>query len=222
MGKATRCAPPPLLMMLFLTSRCFWICSSCKAVQVSIAADWINFESFRDAAPSMPTCGANFDGVGRQWYHDDGIRERIFDRKSTLVLPELGEPSPNQSQACCVMNKAFLVPIIKTLRIAKTLIVPNVDQIREQLEDLWVPHLAAKQRKNYKGKGKGRFPKLDPQLQLDAETIGHCHTDAKGIKTLLCFVRKQFLSDRIAKEAQLNSMCQQKFICRLSFYVTPL
>ena len=55
----------------------------------------------------MPTCVANFDGDGRQWYHDDGIRERIFDRKSTLVLPELGEPSPNQSQACCVMNKVF-------------------------------------------------------------------------------------------------------------------
>ena len=107
------------------------------------------------------------------------------------------------------MNKCFLIPIIKMLRAAKTLITPNVDQIRDQLEKLWVSHLAAKKRRNLSGKGKGRFPKLDPQLQLDAETIGNCHTDAKGIKTLLCFVRKQFLSERVAKEAQLNSMSLQ-------------
>ena len=155
----------------------------------------------------MPICPASFDGVGKAWYHDEGIRERILDKKGCLVLPEIGESSPLQSQGCCVLNRAFLIPLIKTMRTSKTLITPSLEIIREQVEELWITHRAAKQRKNIAGKGKWRFPKLDPHLQLDDETLANAHSDAKGIKTLLCFARKQFLSERVAKESPLQHAC---------------
>ena len=69
------------------------------------------------------------------------------------------QKSGRQSQGCCVLNRAFLVPIIKTMRTNKTPISPSLDIIREQIEEeLWVSHLAAKKRKTYRAKGREDFP----------------------------------------------------------------
>ena len=130
------------------------------------------------------------------------VRERIFDHRGFLVLPEVGEPAPMQTQGCCVLNQTFLLPIIKAMKAAKTLKLPSLEQIHRQLVILWTTHQSAKKKK--KGSSKGRLPKLDDSFQLEPEILAHALTDAKGIKSLLSFVRKQFLSERVPKDSRLN------------------
>ena len=145
---------------------------------------------------------ANFEGVGRAWYLVPEIRERILDLKGCILLPELGSPAPSKTQGCDTLNKDFLIPLIRAMRVSKSLYVPSLDQIFAQLEQLWQTH-HAHQKKKKSPKGAGRYPKMGPDFQLPASTVAHCWSDAKGIKGLLCYLRKQFLSDRVSKEPQL-------------------
>ena len=151
----------------------------------------------------MPQASAVLDGIGRAWYNVPEIRERILD-KGPLVLPEVGEAAPMQSQGCCVLNRDFLVPIVKAMHAAKCLHLPSVEMIYPELLSLWRTHfLARRKRYGSAGKGKGRYEK-DPQISLPPEVLSSSWTDAKGIKTLLSYLRKLFLSSRISKESQLN------------------
>ena len=148
----------------------------------------------------MPASPAVLDGVGRAWYGVEEIRERIYDRRGLLVLPAVGEAAPLKTQGCAVMNQDFVIPVIKAMRAAGTLNVPSVAQIFEQFEQLWHTFASAK-RKKKSPKGSGRYPKLSAdECKLDVETDANAWTDAKRIKALLCFLRKQFLSERISKE----------------------
>ena len=150
----------------------------------------------------MPICPASFDGVGRAWFRVEEIRERILERRGTLILPEIGEAAPAKTQGCCVLHKDFLGPIIMAMRAHSTLVIPSVQTIFDQVEELWQTHFLAKQKKK-SAKGSGRYPSRDPYFQLDLETLTNAWTDAKGIKSLLVYVRKQFLSGRVSKESWL-------------------
>ena len=95
----------------------------------------------------MPESLAVLDGIGRSWYAVVEIRERILDLKGPLLVPELGEAAPHQSQGCCVANKHFLVPIIKAMRQAKCLHLPSVEIIYRLLAELWLTHFLARKKK---------------------------------------------------------------------------
>ena len=147
----------------------------------------------------MPESPANLDGIGKAWYRNAEIRDRILEIKGFLVLPDFGAVAPTQTFSCCVLNQDFLIPIMKAMRAAKTLTTPSVGHIYPQMVELWKMHELSK-RKKFDPRRRGRYPQIDETWEPDDETSGFCHADAKGIKHLLCFVRKQFLSTRVAKE----------------------
>ena len=153
----------------------------------------------------MPLCVADFDGIGRSLFSVTEVRERIFDLKGPLILPEIGSPAPDKTQGCCILNQDLLMPFVKAMRAAKSLALPATEQIYCEVEQLWMTYFLFKQKKK-SAKGSGRYPKLDPQFKIPDDITAHAWSDAKSIKKLLGFLRRQLLSQRVAKDSQLNNL----------------
>ena len=140
-------------------------------------------------------------GLGAAWYGNPEVRDRLsLEAPSSLILPASGEKVPIASQETAVVNDMFLIPIIIQMRAASSLKIPSLETIAEELEALWIKYHEARQKRAYKG----RNPKLASDFKLPDHVQAICITDSKHIKTLLSMMKKQFQSERVAREPQLH------------------
>ena len=143
------------------------------------------------------TRAPQIDGLGLKWYKDPDVKERLDDDVSMgLLRPPDGEKVASISQGCAVANKIFLEPVIAEMRRAGSLKIPQVADIAIELSVIWWRYGQAQQRK---GK-KGRLPKIDEHSELPEPCQAQCHAEAKTLKSLISMVKKQFLSERVARE----------------------
>ena len=138
------------------------------------------------------------EGISRVWWENPEVRQRLMDDSVTLILPAEGDKAPQPSQQCALTNGMILGPVLFRMHMFQTLKIPSVEMLAAEMLSLWSLQCRAKQRKKTE---KGRLPMLDAEFRIPEAVQAQCHLDAKSAKTLLSTLRKQFLSDRVAKEA---------------------
>ena len=140
-------------------------------------------------------------GLGAAWYGNSEVKDRLsFEAPNPLILPAPGEKVPLANQETVVMNDMFVIPIIIQMRAARSLKIPSMETIAEELEALWVKFHESRQKKAYKG----RCPKLPSDFILPDHVQAICVTDSKHIKSLVSMAKRQFQSERVARESQLH------------------
>ena len=136
-------------------------------------------------------------GLHKTWFQNPEVKRRLLDESSKLVLPAPGELAVQPSQQCCIMNEPFLSTIISRMREAKTLKIPGVEKLDAELLNLWFYNIRNKDRK----RNAGRVPNVDPEYKVPEEIQAQIHLDSKALKTLMSTLRKQLMSERVAKDS---------------------
>ena len=143
----------------------------------------------------------NISGLSLSWSRNMEIKERLLDEghKGLIRAPE-GEKVPTTIQATAILNDSFLIPIIIQMKAARSLKIPDLDSLEEEISLTWFKYFEAKHRKS--GHAVGRCPKLPDEFKLSPAVQASCRVDAKYLKSLLSMVKKQFISDRKARESE--------------------
>ncbi|CAE7908082.1 unnamed protein product [Symbiodinium necroappetens] len=142
-------------------------------------------------------------GLGSAWFCNEEIRERLsMEAPTALVVPASGDRTVAVSQETAVMNDMFLIPIIIQMKAAKSLKIPSLEDLASELEGIWVKLYEASQKKA----SRGRFPKMPCDFKLPDHVQALCISDAKNLKSLLSMVKKQFQSERIARDADYRRL----------------
>ena len=135
------------------------------------------------------------------WSRNVEIKDRLLEEghKGLILAPE-GEKVPIAIQATAILNDSFIIPIVIQMKAARSLKIPSLDSLEEELSLTWVKYFEAKERKS--ANATGRCPKLPDDFKLSPAIQACCRVDAKYVKSLLSMVKKQFMSDRQARESQ--------------------
>ena len=159
--------------------------------------------------------GVDLEGLGVAWSTNPHIQELLEDAATTsLVQPADGDRVALANQACAVKNEPFLAAILMRMREARSLHLPSISMLEEQLTTTWVKHHQYVYKRRLGKAGAGRNPKLPPDFSLSDRELEMCHADSKSLKTLLSMVKKQFISERVAHESRqacyTEEFCVQK------------
>ena len=150
---------------------------------------------------------ADLSGLGETLFSDAEVKDRLMEEAASvgLVLPAEGDKVPTPSQETVIKNEVLLCPIITEMKRAFSLKIPKLEAISEQLGVAWTKYFKAKQKRRVRG----RIPDLPVGFELPENVQAQCVVDAKYLKPLLSLAKKQFLSDRVARESQyqLNPVC---------------
>ncbi|CAE7882633.1 unnamed protein product [Symbiodinium necroappetens] len=141
----------------------------------------------------------DISGLGVGWHANLELKDRLLEEGSKgLILPPEGEKVPLPMQSTAILNDAFLIPIAIQMRAARNLKIPSLDALEAELLVTWTKYFESKERK--KVSGSGRYPSLPQEFKMPASVEASVHQDAKYLKSLLSMIKKQFLSERQARD----------------------
>ena len=129
---------------------------------------------------------ANFEGLASEWYKNEDLKLRGHD-SHRLVGRAQGIPIAQDDQWHAVHNKAVLEPIIDRMRISHYIRTPYLEELEPEIKAFHA--LVAT-------KGKLDWDNF-PTLPIDDVAI---HVCASGIKKILRYARKKFLSPHIPRD----------------------
>lgn len=140
-------------------------------------------------------------GLSVSWLLNPELKERLMEEGAKgLVAPPEGEKVPICVQATAVANDMFLKPIMVQMKAARSLKIPSIEALVQELTSLWYKYYEAKEKR--RASAAGRPPKLPAEFRLPDAVAAMCHSDAKHLKSLLSMCKKQFQSDRAARETR--------------------
>ena len=175
---------------------CLWVCR--------ISNQILGLSGFATrAAMAREVQEVELAGLSVSWLLNPEIKERLMEEGAKgLVVPPEGEKIPICVQSTAVANDMFLKPVMVQMRAARSLKIPSVEALVQELTSLWYKHYESKEKR--KAAAAGRPPKLPAEFRLPDAVAAVCHTDAKHLKSLLSMCKKQFQSDRQAREIRLH------------------
>ena len=122
------------------------------------------------------------------WLKDRAILDRL-DEGGRLVKAVDGSVFVAGSEEHCVENKGLLEPYMVRQRASRSLDIPDLESLKQQLVAVHVTRA-----------GQRLKPGKKPQALLDAtmELVqANCHLDAKSLKRLLSYARTRFLKTKL-------------------------
>ena len=80
-----------------------------------------------------PSTSCDINGVGREWYNVEEVRDRIMEGGSVLAP---NTPLKQEDIQVCVMNQDLLVPILSRMCTTQNRALPGIDDLRDQVSTL--------------------------------------------------------------------------------------
>ena len=137
---------------------------------------------------------ASFEGVAKLWWNDSEVKARIKNNKRLIVLHG-GKLVAPRDQRHCVSNACVLAPILACMRNSHLIKTPPVTSIEREV------HLLMLSSENISFNGN-----VLPSIPEDWEVP--IHVSVSSIKTMVSYVRKVKLSQRIPRDRDLIDSSQ--------------